>query len=91
MRTIGNAISRDPGSEAFSATTNVHGSDLLWVFSSSTLLEANRSYDRFGAFTVLDHNGDHAAAAASLASFLLLFTYGFTNCGASSFTTNPCA
>src|SRR5215467_9644867 len=30
-------------------------------------------------------------ASASLASFLLLFTYGFTNCGAISRTLHPCA
>ena len=30
-------------------------------------------------------------ASASLASFLLLFTYGFTNCGAISFTLYPLA
>src|SRR5438270_3475499 len=30
-------------------------------------------------------------ASASLASFLLLFTYGFTNCGAINFTAIPCA
>jgi hypothetical protein len=48
-----------------SATTNVHDSDLLWVFSSSTAFTPARSYDRFGAYAVLDHGGDHAAAAAA--------------------------
>ena len=30
-------------------------------------------------------------ASASLASFLLPFTYGFTNCRTISFTVNPCS
>lgn len=55
---------RRPGkTTGVSATTNVHDSDLLWVFSSSTAFTPARSYDRFGAYAVLDHGGDHAAAA----------------------------
>lgn len=51
-----------------SATTNHAGSDLLWVFSSSTAFDADRSYDKFGAYAVLEHGGDLAAAARSLAN-----------------------
>ncbi len=50
-----------------SATTNHAGSDLLWVFSTSTEFESERSYDKFGAYTVLHHEGDLSAAAKALA------------------------
>ncbi len=50
-----------------SATTNYGGSDLLWVFSSSTMFEPDTSYTRFGAYAVLEHGGDFSKAAAVLA------------------------
>ena len=52
---------RRPG-KAFgiSATTNVHGSDLLWCFSSSTAFEPETSYSKFGAYALLEHGGDFA-------------------------------
>ncbi len=60
---------RRPGKRfGISATTNHAGSDLLWVFSTSTRLEAGRSYDRFGAYAVLEHGGDQRAAARALAA-----------------------
>src|SRR5207249_3530845 len=49
-----------------SATTNHAGNDWLWVFTSSTSFDANRSYDKFGAYAVLNHAGDLAAAARAL-------------------------
>lgn len=59
---------RRPGKDiGTSATTNYGGSDLLYVFSTSTPFEAERSYDKFGAYAVLHHDGDHAAAAKELA------------------------
>jgi hypothetical protein len=59
---------RRPGKTiGVSATTNVHGSDLLYVFTSSTPFEPDKSYTRFGAYAVLQHGGDFAAAAAGLA------------------------
>jgi hypothetical protein len=60
---------RRPG-KAFgsSATTNHGGSDLLYVFSSSTLFEPDTSYSRFGAYAVLEHGGDFSAAARALAA-----------------------
>jgi bifunctional DNA primase/polymerase-like protein len=59
---------RRPGkSEGWSATTNHNGSDLLWVFSTSTIFEAEKGYSKFAAFALLDHNGDFAAAAKALA------------------------
>jgi hypothetical protein len=50
-----------------SATTNYKGSDLLYVFSTSTDFDADKTYDRFAAFAVLNHGGDFSAAAKALA------------------------
>jgi putative DNA primase/helicase len=59
---------RRPGkSEGWSATTNVHGSDLLYVFSSSTEFEPHRTYDKFGAYAILEAGGNLVSAAKTLA------------------------
>lgn len=59
---------RRPGKErAWSATTNYKGSDLLYVFSSSTPFEPERGYGKFAAYAVLEHGGDFKIAAAALA------------------------
>ena len=48
-----------PGKDdGISATTNHQGNDLLWMFTSSTDPLADRSYDRFGFYTVVEHGGD---------------------------------
>jgi putative DNA primase/helicase len=58
-----------PGKDrGISATTNYQGNDLLWVFTSSTDLDPDRSYDRFGFFTVMEHSGDFRAAARAVAA-----------------------
>jgi hypothetical protein len=58
---------RRPGKDrGQSATTNYHGSDLLYVFSSSTEFDAERGYNRFSAYAILEHNGDWKAAASDL-------------------------
>jgi putative DNA primase/helicase len=58
-----------PGKDhGVSATTNYQGNDLLWVFSSSTGLDPDRSYDRFVFYTVMTHAGDFRAAAQALAA-----------------------
>lgn len=59
-----------PGKEGdgCSATISENGQGVLYVFSTSTSLESGRSYDRFGAYAVLNHGGDLAAAASELAS-----------------------
>ena len=58
---------RRPGKRlGVSATTNHGGSDLLWVFSSSTAFEPETSYSKFAAYAVLVHGGDYAAAARAL-------------------------
>lgn len=57
-----------PGKEGLgvSATTNYAGSDRLYVFSTSTVFEAGRSYSKFAAYALLEHSGDFAAAAKTL-------------------------
>jgi archaellum biogenesis ATPase FlaH len=51
-----------------SATTNHQGSDLLYVFSSSTSFEPNRGYTKFSAYAILEHGGDFSEAARELAA-----------------------
>jgi hypothetical protein len=48
-----------------SATTG-HGGDWLYVFSTSTVFQAERTYTKFGAYTELVHGGDFANAARTL-------------------------
>ena len=59
---------RRPGRRAagISATTNHLGTDTLKVFSSSTPFETEGTYDKFGAYAVLEHAGDLSAAARAL-------------------------
>ncbi len=54
-----------PGKDArdgISATTG----DNLYVFSSSTEFDTETPYSKFGAYALLEHGGDHAAAARTL-------------------------
>lgn len=55
---------RGPG---ISATTNYASNDLLYVFSTATLFEPERGYTKFTAYTLLEHDGNFAAAAKTLA------------------------
>jgi len=58
---------RRPGkSDGISATTNHMGSGLLWVFTTSSEFDAERSYDLFGAYVTLEHGGSFEAAAKCL-------------------------
>lgn len=60
---------RRPGKRiGVSATTGYgdQGHDLLYVFTTSTEFEAPRSYSKLGAYAVLHHGGDFAAAARAL-------------------------
>ena len=50
-----------------SATSNFGGSDLFYVFSSSTAFEPDTSYSKFGAYALLEHGGDFHKAALALA------------------------
>jgi putative DNA primase/helicase len=52
-----------------SASTDFGNSDLLYVFSTNAQpFEANKSYTKFHAFTLLNHGGDFTAAARALAA-----------------------
>jgi hypothetical protein len=53
-----------PGTSA----VTFHDSGLLWVFSTSTAFDADKAYNKFGAYTVLNHGGDFQAAAQALAA-----------------------
>jgi hypothetical protein len=48
------------------ASTNHAGSDRLYVWTTATLFDPDRSYSKFAAYAVLDHGGDFAAAARAL-------------------------
>lgn len=51
-----------------SATTNHNGSNRLYIFSSNAdPFDSDTAYDLFGAYTLLEHGGDYAAAACDLA------------------------
>lgn len=58
---------RRPGKTVgISATINHNGTHRLHVFTSSTELDANVSYSKFGVFTKVNHGGDFGAAAKKL-------------------------
>lgn len=59
---------RRPGKNlGISATTgNAEDRDRLYVFTSSTEFEQETPYTKFGAYALLHHGGDHAAAASAL-------------------------
>lgn len=55
--------------DGWSATTGYAGNgldDRLYVWSSSTEFDTEKPYTKFGAFTLLEHHGDFAAAARAL-------------------------
>lgn len=59
------------GPSATSGVRGEGGDDLLWVFSTNAEpLEANKSYTKFGAYTLLHHEGDWAEATKQLAQDL---------------------
>jgi hypothetical protein len=53
--------------EGISASTGYQGNDLLWVFTSSTEFEPDTSYTKFGAYAMINFDGDHKAAGQHLA------------------------
>jgi hypothetical protein len=57
-----------PGkTDGVSASLNYQNSGLFYVWSSSASpLEAERAYDKFGAYTYLKHDGDWSAAAGGV-------------------------
>lgn len=53
--------------EGSSATTGYKGDrDRLYVFSTSTVFDAERPYTKFGAYALLNHGGNHSTAAKEL-------------------------
>lgn len=53
--------------DGISATTGrANDRDRLYVFSTSTVFQAEVPYTKFGAYALLHHNGDHHAAAQAL-------------------------
>jgi len=57
---------RPDKSTGISATTGYDGTDYLYVFTTSTPLDSERAYTKFGAYGVLNHQGDYRAATAAL-------------------------
>jgi P4 family phage/plasmid primase-like protien len=58
---------RRPGkATGVSASTGRNDGDNLYVFTTATEFEPERPYDRFGAYALLNHGGDHSAAAKAL-------------------------
>ncbi len=49
-----------------SATTGLNEADNLYVFSTNTVFQARKYYDKFGAFALLEHQGNIGAAASAL-------------------------
>ncbi|WP_329615631.1 DUF927 domain-containing protein [Streptomyces brevispora] len=49
------------------ATTGRGGADRLYVFATGSEFKAEVPYSKFGAYALLEHNGDHKAAARALA------------------------
>jgi hypothetical protein len=66
--TNGEGYWRRPGKRGpgISATTNHNGHDLLYVFSTSTILEFEKGYTKFSVYCLLNHNGNFSAAAREL-------------------------
>lgn len=48
------------------ASTNYGGLDRLYVWTTATPFDPDRSYDKFAAYTTLEHGGDFPAAARAL-------------------------
>src|SRR6266540_1116946 len=58
---------RTPGiSATIGHARGEHGEPRLYVFSTSTPFESERSYTKLGALAVLEHGGDYQAAAKAL-------------------------
>lgn len=58
---------RRPGKTIGTSATVTPDGEVLYVFSTSAApLEAERAYDKFGAYAALEHGGDHRAAASAL-------------------------
>ncbi|GGK59901.1 hypothetical protein Ppa06_26380 [Planomonospora parontospora subsp. parontospora] len=68
---------RRPGKNiGISATTGRNGADNLYVFTTSTEFDAERPYDKFGAYALLHHGGTHPAALSAAGKDLRGRGYG---------------
>lgn len=73
-RTISETFWTRPGkkrTDGWSATTGLMGTgldDRLYVWSSSTVFQTEKPYNKFSAYTLLEHNGDFSAATKALAA-----------------------
>lgn len=73
-RTLAETFWTRPGKDkrnGWSATTGFAGTgldDRLYVWSSSTVFQSEKPYNKFGAYTLLEHGGDFSAAARALAA-----------------------
>jgi putative DNA primase/helicase len=73
-RTISETFWTRPGKkrlDGWSASTGLMGTgldDRLYVWSSSTVFQPERPYNKFAAYTLLEHNGDFSAATRALAA-----------------------
>lgn len=57
-----------PRADGWSATTGYAADgDRLYVWSTSTIFESEKPYNKFSAYALLEHNGNYAAAARTLA------------------------
>lgn len=58
---------KGPGGSATTGQSG-DGADRLFVFSTSTEFDPERPYSKFAAYALLEHAGDHSAAAKALAA-----------------------
>ena len=58
---------KDRRDGASATTGHADDRDRLYVFSTSTMFQAETPYTKFAAYTLLNHGGDYSAAASSLA------------------------
>ena len=56
-----------PGKTFGTSATTSESTGGMYVFSTSTEFEPEKPYSKFGAYAVLEHNGDFSAAASELA------------------------
>jgi putative DNA primase/helicase len=81
---------RRPGkNKGISATTNYQGSNLLYVFSTSTPFDSERGYSKFSAYALLEHGGDYAAAAQALSGMGYVENGGVSDFGGSYIYREP--
>nr|WP_063817955.1 phage/plasmid primase, P4 family [Herbidospora sakaeratensis] len=77
VRSDGEVHWRRPGkTHGISATTGRGGADNLYVFTTSTVFDTERPYDKFGAYTLLNHGSTSQTAFEAAAKDLAAQGYG---------------